>query len=564
MTLEGPFDAELRAAVREPGGAFVAPLSLGRIAASPTVAVDPSGGSVLAWATAAGKTGRIRLARRAPGGGFGPAVTISRFEVGEFPSIDLLAGMDGAGNATLLWARELPTKNPNVAGPAEVEAATVPPSGAPTVQRLARAGSYDVRPRLAVARNGAAIAVYESNRNRVPVVFERPAGGTFARVALGAAPEDRPYRTAPVVALGEDGGAVIAWRAGTFDSTSGIEAVTRAAGGAFGPVSTVAPPPPLRYYGSDEGGWLAFDPFDYRSGPPIDDGSELEAALSDDGRVLLGWRGTVGNMPLQTTVAHAATGRLGGAFDAPQALGAPMRRTTGLAPLFVADGRAALAWTDNARFARDGRLHVAVEGAVPRPAAPTPRLTIEAPRSQRLYALQSVRLTARCDTACDLRASVRGRHGPGDAVTATLLKAGTIRLRPFHEQAGRSRIVVQATAPGGHRTVERTLRIRIARRPSPPIQSPTDVRVRRDGDAIVVNWRTSGPAKRQSFIVVGVRKRRDLDTVVIGAIASVDGGGRRRHSVRLHAQQPERVRWVGVLTYGDDTGDERHRFVRVR
>ena len=560
--LEGRFDVEARAALREPGGAFAAPLALGR-SASPAVAVDPSGGAVVAWATVARRTGRIRLARRAPGAGFGPAVTISRFDVGEFPSIELAAGMDAAGNATLLWARELPSEGPGVSGSARVEVATVPPSGAPAIQRLARTSSYDVRPRLAVARGGGAFVVFEANRKGVPIVFERPAGGSFARVALSGAPEGRPYRTTPVVALGEDGGAVVAWRAGTFDSTSGIEAVTRAAGGSFGPVTTVAPPPPLRYYG-DGDGWLAINPFDPRSGPPIGDEPELEVALSDDGRVLVGWRSTAGSLPLQTAVAHAATGRLGGTFDSPQTLGAPMRRTTDLAALFLADGRAALAWTDNARFTRDGRLHVAVESAAPQPAAPAPRLTVEAPRRQRLYASQGVRLTARCDAACDLRAAVRDRNGISNATTATLLKAGTIRLRPFHERAGRARIVVQATAPGGDGAVERTLRIRIARRPSPPFQAPLDVRARRDGDAIVVKWRTAGPAKRQSFVVVGVRKRRDLDTVVTGAFVGVEARGRRRHSVRLHARRLDRVRWVGVLGSSNDGEGERFRFVRVR
>ena len=67
---------------------------------------------------------------------------------------------------------------------------------------------------------------------------------------------------------------------------------------------------------------------------------------------------------------------LAAGFGAPARLGSPVRDVNGVAPLFLADGRAAVAWTDNAsRFgfgiATDhGRLHLAVESG---PAVPEAR-----------------------------------------------------------------------------------------------------------------------------------------------------------------------------------------------
>src|SRR5687768_17744784 len=73
---------EIRAAVRDPGGAFGAPARLGTGAvfgSSVSAAVSPAGHAVVAWAQVRGEPHprrparfRIVAARRAPGGAFGP------------------------------------------------------------------------------------------------------------------------------------------------------------------------------------------------------------------------------------------------------------------------------------------------------------------------------------------------------------------------------------------------------------------------------------------------------------------------------------------------------------
>jgi hypothetical protein len=86
----------------------------------------------------------------------------------------------------------------------------------------------------------------------------------------------------------------------------------------------------------------------------------------------------------------------------------------------------------------------------------------------------------RCAAACDVRVSGPGKDLP--AVSAgSLGHAGTLTLR--------------------HVRVPRTLR------PSPPVPKPLGVRVRRDGDDLVVRWRTSFGARHVVFFISATRRR---------------------------------------------------------
>ena len=113
-------------------------------------------------------------------------------------------------------------------------------------------------------------------------------------------------------------------------------------------------------------------------------------------------------------------------------LGAPLRDTDDVAPLFLADGRAAVAWTDSSPRARDGRLHLAAEGAAAPVPPRAPRLTVHRSAPQRLFDNQPVRV----DVSCDVRARRRGK-----AIVVTWRTAAPAR---------RQRLLAQArTTPDG-------------------------------------------------------------------------------------------------------------------
>jgi hypothetical protein len=203
------------------------------------------------------------------------------------------------------------------------------------------------------------------------------------------------------------------------------------------------------------------------------------------------------------------------------------------------------------------------------PAAP--RLTLSGRRFQRLFPADAPRVTARCDRPCDLRATVLGPDGSDGFIALTRLRAGRVRLAPSTVdgiQPGRPRmvrVVVHATAPGGHRTTVRSLRMRVARRPAPPVQTPLGLRAKRSGKAIVVTWRTAAPARRQFFIVQARTARTDGEPSDVGAVAVRYGHAHTRFSVRLRPQRPSRFRWVAVFGQGRDGGDSaRTPIVRVR
>jgi hypothetical protein len=556
---------EVLVAIREPGGRFGPPVRLGDGGLAPAVAVSPAGHAVVLWIEPAGD-GRLRAvaARRAPGGEFGAPETLASWR-GQFPDTRVAAAMDATGATTLLWAREVSERR---GGGTRVEAAIAAPGAAFAVQRLTSSGNYTETLALDVAADGWTLLAYEGGFAEAPVVYERAPGTTsFARLATPAPPQHAGFAE-PAVAIREGGGGVVAWRRSVTDGGDGVEALTLAAGGAFAPSRIVAGP---RARGSAaRESFDLYDPFDVLAGPPVDvRDHELEAALTAEGRVLLAWIAGTGRRPLRARGAYAALGTLDGGFEPVQSVGAPLRDTADVAPLFLAGDRAAVAWTDNSARLRDGRLHVAVE-ASPRPAPrPAPRLTVHRSAPQRLYDSQPLRLDVSCDRACDLRTIVKpGGHLDG----VTRLGGGrrsldlgeTALLQPG--EARRIRVIVRASAPGGGATVERTRFVRVIRRAPLPVRRPLDVRARRRGGSILVTWRTAAPARRQWFFVSAHEARRPSEEfVVIGNNARRRGGGRTSFAVRLRPDRPERLRWVAVVPEGFDAGgvDGPGRVVRV-
>jgi len=571
VTVGADYETALQAVVRDAGGVSSAPVTLTRRGTDPVAAVGAAGHAVVAWTENVTKRRwRILAARRAPGEAFGAPETLVDWTLDPetFPSVAIAAAVDASGGTSLVWARELPSDR----GDEHVEAASAA-QGAPfAVQRLASDVSTDDGPVISGAADGWTVAVFHLGRTDGLRVVQRPPGGAFETVAVPARPDEpgSPWPDDLAVDVRDGGGAVVAWKAGDFGEAGGIEAITREASGAFGPVRRVAEPPRAAFFRSDGESDIVFNVFDPLAGSEIDnDRHDLAAALAANGRVLLVWTAPAGRRPLRADTAHAATGRLDGTFDAAHRIGAPLRDTSDVAALFLADGRAAAAWTDNTAAKRDGRLHVAVEGAPLATDAPAPKLTLRAARFQRLFREQPLHVVAGCDRPCDIRMSARGDQHTQPR-TLTRLRAGdaTVQVGPIEGiRRGEPRMVrvtVRASSPGGGRITERTIRVRVARRASLPLQRPIDVTARRRGDEIVVRWRTAAPARRQYFLVAGEAKGSEREPVFPGTFAFVRGRGHTRFTVRLRPAARFRVPRVVVLASSDDTGRERYVQVKVR
>ena len=114
----------------------------------------------------------------------------------------------------------------------------------------------------------------------------------------------------------------------------------------------------------------------------------------------------------------------GGAAEVRQ-LGAELRDVGSLTPLLLADGTAAVAWTDNGENERDGRLHLALEGAADAADPAAPRVRVLPPRNRVLKARDPLVLSVRCSAACDVRAAIDGdatRERSGLASAAPVLR----------------------------------------------------------------------------------------------------------------------------------------------
>jgi hypothetical protein len=549
--------AEVRAVVRDPGGAFGTPVRLGAapiLDSSVRAAVSPSGAAAVAWVQRRGgifdehARTRIVVVRRAPGGAFGSLEPLSGWHRGDDSSspASVAVGIDAAGNVTVAWSR--PRRG--ASGFATAAVAHAAPAARFAVQQLTtRLGGYG-RARLAVASDGWTVLAYEGPGELR--AYERPPDGarftTLLRPVAGGS---------PAVAVRDGGGAVIAWRSFGDDLSAGVLAAVRATAGPIGKPQEIAPD--VSTSGSFGGSSFVFT--GSRPYPPSDDGNAaLKAALAPDGRALLAW-GAEGERTSAAVTAHVAAGTLGSGFGPPQRLGGPIRDVNGVAPLFLADGRPALAWTDNTGgliSQTHGRLHLAIDGAPLPPDPPPPALRVRAAGHQRLFASQAPAVQVRCATACDVRAVLRSHDGDAGAITRTLRAGRTVRLRLTAPDLGshgqmRVRALVTATAPGGHRRVTVSRHLVLVRRPAPPVAAPLGVEAHRRGRSIVVTWHTAFPARRMFFYVVA-RRNRTVSSDVTG-VKAIPGRGRSRFRARLRPPDPHAVHFVSVIPFGLDSDE---------
>src|SRR3954470_9328625 len=195
-------------AVRDPGGSFGPVQTLGTRDApidDPAAAVTPRGDVVVGWTEKVLVKSEIRarllVARRPAGGTFGAPIELQAPKHYDFARPRLALGMQDDGTVVALWSE-------GADGPRARLRAAVAPPGAPfgpsqVVTPLLELAAFSVT----VAPDGRALALAsEPTRS---LVFERPPGGTFARVADL---RDASFFGAPAAALRPDGAAIVAWQ----------------------------------------------------------------------------------------------------------------------------------------------------------------------------------------------------------------------------------------------------------------------------------------------------------------------------------------------------------------
>jgi hypothetical protein len=567
---------ELRAAVRDPGGAFGVPVALGRapeINGAHDVAVTSHGDAVVAWIQEAGERRRIAVARRAPGAPFGAVQGLTPWSTqGDYILVPLAAALDPDGRATVAWARHR-TLNRLGEDAYSVRAAVAPAGGTfGPAQILSRSSRAIGRIDLVAAAGGAALLAHDSDR--VLRLFERTAGargfGPPRQLGVPDAANLAEEASEPALALRDDGAAVVAWRQGT--EVPAVRALTRVAGAAFGADREVAPGRPEGEFG---GGFVAYGsiPEFKRAVAPADDQVRLRAALSDTGRVALAWTAPRPTADLPRA-AYGVAGTLDGGFGAPVVLGSPARAALGVAALLLPGGEPAVAWADNTGDGRvfglgdlespagGGRIHLArADGVAPPPALP-PRAALRAPRLQRLFTGEPVRLRIRCAAACDARAWIRRGGRVAAGTEASLAKAGsrTLLLWPngfgtvLPRRPGPVTVRVRVSAPGSAASRTRQLPVRLAHRAVKPVPRLLDARAVRRGQSVVVSWRTSFPARQVSFFVDSAATGADTD---FGVFGSAQGKGRTHFRVRLRPERPGALRRVVIHATDREGGHER-------
>lgn len=272
----------VEAASRTPQGSWGAaePISIpGHSATEVDVAIDPAGNAVAVW-TQYDETSDyiVEAATMSPGGGWGPAVELSKPGNNAWgPKVVI----DPAGNAVVAWYRW------NDADDTIVQVAEKKPGqGWGEPKDLSAEGASSHSPELAVSAERAVI-VWRSDE--IVEASVKEAGGSWEEpVELS-----EPGAGWPVVAMGLKGAALAAWSTETPDGLV-VEVATLSAGGAWTEPGTI-------------------------SGPLLVDSAEPEVAVDQAGRAMALWRAWDGTAP----VIESAAGTLGGVWGAPVTISPP-------------------------------------------------------------------------------------------------------------------------------------------------------------------------------------------------------------------------------------------------
>jgi hypothetical protein len=527
-------------AVRAPGGAWGPSRLIARperaVIEDPTAAVSPSGDAVVAWVESRLQgddlAARVVVARIPAGGAPGTPIELlplTRYRSGT-PKVRV--GIQGDGTIVALFSRDAHEKKDRFHEIAF--AATAAPGAAfGPAQRLS--SKLDEELSLTVAPDGRALAIVgEPGHTHV---MERPPGGTFAPVAdLGYTEE---LFGPEAIALAPDGAAIVAWQDLGDDQ---VMAIRRDRPGPFGRPERVGAPPQDPY-----GVELAFS----AGGAPSDlEGRGPAAAFAGDGRPVLTWGqgeslGKLAWVPATVTTFPGAV----------QALSGPLRDADSIAPVILADGTPAVAWSD-VSVGGDSQLHLAIEG-VPAPAEP-PAPQVEFGRAEQIP--HGLAVPFRCSDACDVRATVPGGEGGRRSLRAA--GSGRLKIVPEFDPIALRRpdsvpVQVLSGAPGAHTAATRTITAKLR---VPKLPRLLGLKAVRRGKVVAVSWRTDRPLRNATVIAVSSRTRSPEDPF-LGA--AVEGEGRRRFHLNVSPISGDRYVQLYVL-YTPDSTEWRIAVVRIR
>ncbi len=569
--------AYVRAALREPGGAWGPPvnmLGLQEVASAHPLAADVSarGDALVAQAgtsdqrrlvvVAARRASLPRAERSSPlrSGAFGAGETVFTAPKGASSQVRLLAGVSASGEAVLAWSFQVADGKPRELW-AAIAAAGGPFAAPVKLGSLRARSSFN----LAVADDGRALLAFVDGDD--VRLAERRAGRRLRRAGDRGTRRRRDMVTA-ATAVRADGGAIVAWSA---DLAGDVQAVLRTQPGAFGAPVTIAPKNGLRFpkrildiydrfFARDAAG-------SYTSSAAGDDndGGDARATITADGRAVVTWVGPAPYGGVWGSPAHVATIPLAGGAPSSAALGAELREAGSTTALTTADGTLGVAWADNGSRERDGRLHLALEG-VPDGADPAPpKVTIAAPKRRVLAADEPLRLGVRCSAACDVRLQIgSGLFAPSENVSLT--RAGSRRvslgagLQPLATlRGGPVTVLVRYAAPGARRSTAGNVTYHLRRLPNTPLPRVLGASARRDGEAIVVTWRTDRDAKASNFGVYATKQRHDIyDPIAYG------DARRSGRTFRARIERAGTGRYVRIVAGADGSTKSHTTIVRVR
>ena len=530
--------AAVTVSVREPGSStWGAPVTIALQAQwRPDVvraAVSDRGDVVVAWRETrfgpGGSIRRLRVARRSPGGAFGPGEVLGK--AAERHEL-VLPAVAATGEAFVLTTTAPDTGTPDHVPLRMWTAALGAAFGAPTA-----IGSMhrNHAPALAAAADGRVLVAW-SDGSRLRVTEREPAGAFGAPVPLGAA--DGGPGFAVGVTLGPAGEAAVGWiRYGRGEA----RIASRRVPGAFGPPSrTVIADAAPRDQGFRDAvmdlyfGGATFT-YDERPAGPV---------LGADGRTALAW--SQAQRPVLTSAP------LGGGSVSSAIPGRALRYVDAVQVLTLTDGTPAIVWSEPTRGDRF-TLHLAAEGVPERPEPTVPRVTFGAPRSTTLSEQEALRLPVTCSGPCVVFAGLGDDATNGAFVTLPRGGRGELKIAAAFfapRPAGPVKLSVRYRAPDGLRALTRTVRVRIARAADVPHPRVTDLRAVRRGGLIRVSWRVAGPiAKDEWPYLVSADATRAANGAPI-ALRIVEGA-ERRFAVTLRAGA--KARFVTVRT-ALDTG----------
>jgi hypothetical protein len=202
----------------------------GQNADLPGIAMDAAGNALVVWKRYDGARDRIQARARSAAGDFGPVVTLSR---AEHHAYDPEVAMTGAGDALVAWRAydgtyyRLQARSRSAAGVL----------GA--IQTLSAASGDAANHRLALSA-GDGIVVWEFDNGSISRIQARARSAAGVLGAMRYVSPAGRDATLPRLAMDGGGKAVIGWRGLSGGGTPVMQARTRSAAGAFGPVQNLS------------------------------------------------------------------------------------------------------------------------------------------------------------------------------------------------------------------------------------------------------------------------------------------------------------------------------------